>query len=117
MSKLALVLKRVVFAPEHIIYSRGNDDIKLWLIESGKVDEYTNNFKDCPLEKKIARYDSSSDSAVGWMNFLTQNKYSTLAKTSEFTVAYELDENKFRSTLSTSTKDWYKFMEMKQLLV
>ena len=68
------------------------------------------------MRKKIGRYDSS-DSAVGWINFLTQFKYSTLAKTSEFTVAYELEETKFRNVLVDSLKDWLKFMESKQLLI
>ena len=64
--------------------------MKLWLIENGDIDEYTNNFQNGQLEKKIVKY-ASEDSTVGWFNFLTQNKYTTLAKTSKFTIAYELD--------------------------
>jgi hypothetical protein len=35
--KVALLLKRVIFAPEHVIYSRDTEEQKLWFIESGAV--------------------------------------------------------------------------------
>ena len=87
LTRLARVLKRVMFAPEHIIYSRESSEMKLWLLESGEVNEYTHHFGDSHFEKKIASYDPN-DSAIGWSNFLTQRKYTTVARASEFTVAY-----------------------------
>ena len=68
------------------------------------------------MRKKIAQYDSG-DPAVGWINFLTQFNYATLAKTSNFTVAYELEEFKFKNILVDYPKEWMKLMESKQILI
>jgi hypothetical protein len=63
------------------------EERKLYLIDRGGIDEYTNNFENCAFEKKIAEYDQSSP-VVGWFNFITQSKYTSTAKARQLTVAY-----------------------------
>ena len=116
MIKLSHNLKRVIFAPEHIIYSRETEEKKLWLIESGTVEEFTDNYLNCHLRKKIAHFEESGQ-AVGWINFLTQKKYNTTAKASKFTVSYELEESKFNFVMQENSKDWYKILGLKQTMI
>lgn len=35
--RLAHIIKKVILAPEHILYSRNSVDHKLWFIENGKI--------------------------------------------------------------------------------
>ena len=115
LARLSLYLKRVIFAPEHLIYSHKTQEQKLWFLESGVIEEYTDHFG-CELNKKIAHYDQQ-DSVVGWIRFLTQAKYSTRAKTTKLTVAYELDDHSFQNVLQEFPADRYKFLGLKQLLL
>lgn len=54
--KLTQMLKKVVLAPEHIIYNRYTTDRKLWFIESGSIEEFTDNFNFSRLRKIISIY-------------------------------------------------------------
>jgi hypothetical protein len=44
LQNITHVIKNVIFAPEHILYSRNSKDRKFWLINSGLIEEFTNNF-------------------------------------------------------------------------
>lgn len=41
---LTLLMKKVILAPENVFYSRSSLEKKLWIIENGTVEEFTNNF-------------------------------------------------------------------------
>lgn len=87
-------LKRVILAPEDILYSRSTKERKLWFIEKGTVEEYTDNFSDSKLSKVISFY-NEKEPTIGWINFLTKAAFKTLAKAKNFTLAYELEEERF----------------------
>jgi hypothetical protein len=42
--KLSLVAKKMVFAPEQIIFSEKSKDMKLWILEDGVVEEIPTQF-------------------------------------------------------------------------
>ena len=82
-------LKKIILAPETILYSRNRKEFKLWFIKNGTVEEYTDSFADSKLKKVISVY-NEKDPVVGFTNFFTQNIYKTMAKTKGFTLLYEL---------------------------
>lgn len=54
--KLAHLMKKIILAPEHIVYSRNSLDRKLWFLENGEIEEYTDNFENSKLRKVIYTY-------------------------------------------------------------
>lgn len=72
-------------------------------------------FKESTLRKKISTYDQK-DSTVGWINFLTQSAYQTLAKAKNFAIAYELEEEGFMELIRTDTSEYHRLLEMRQLM-
>lgn len=54
--KLTQMLKKVILAPEHVIYNRNTMDRRLWFIESGSIEEFTDNFNFSRLRKVISVY-------------------------------------------------------------
>lgn len=71
----------------------------MWFIERDTVEECTDNFESSNLRKKVSIYDEG-ERMIGWINFVTENIYKTLAKVNIFTIAYELDEADFHNILN-----------------
>jgi hypothetical protein len=53
---LTLLMKKVILAPENVLYSRSSVEKKLWIIENGVIEEFTNNFESSTLRKRIFAY-------------------------------------------------------------
>jgi hypothetical protein len=60
---------------------------------------------------------NEKDSIVGWINVLTQSCYKTLCKAKIFTIAYELEESGFISTLKDDVREYHRFLHMKQMMI
>jgi len=88
----------------------------MWIIESGAVEEFTDNFENCVLKKKVSHFEEPGY-AISWINFLLQKKYTTTAKACKFTVAYELEEPKFAAVFQEDPKEWHKILGLKQLMI
>lgn len=115
LTKLTTLLKKTILAPEHVVFSRLTKDIRLWFIEKGTIEEFTDRFENSDMRKLVTTYDEK-EPTVGWINFLTQNCYKTLAKAKLFTIAYELEEGSFLGVLREDVKEYHRFLHMKHTL-
>lgn len=116
LRRITQFLKKIAFAPEHVIYSHTTTEKKLWFIEQGAVEEYFDRFGESKANKKIAVYDDS-ERVLGWTNYISTNKYSSLAKTNTFTIAYEIEDDDFTKVIRENPHDYHRLMEMRQKMI
>ena len=56
INNIAQYLKRIILAPEYLLYTRNSTDRKIWFIENGTVEEFTDNNNGSKLRKVLSVY-------------------------------------------------------------
>ena len=74
-------------APENILYSRKISEKKLWFIESGTVEELTDNFEKASMSKVLSIY-NEKEPLVGWLSFFLPGLNRSMAKAKNYTIAH-----------------------------
>ena len=59
-------------------------------------------------DKPIAIYEKNQEKTIGWINFLTDKPYKTMARAKTFTLSYEIKQEDFYRIMRESEIDYNK---------